>query len=206
MRVMNAHTLLTNNIFDPNRPYGRLLPMGRVLLLCLLSLIMACGGGANTETSESSSGGDDESWDDDWGDDEEVPTVESNHGAIEALGITPPEEKPWEEMNAEEREWYMIGKVLPIMKEVFGEHDAARWSPESYGCETCHGESGAEDAYVMPTSAMFPVPEAGTPAYDNMRRIFGDMVTFMEERVTPVMGTLLGVEDYSCAHCHPTAQ
>ena len=179
-------------------------------LLALASLTpftIACGGGSDEEVAEGelTSGNDDDGWDD-WGDDEEVPEVESNHGAIEALGITPPEEKPWEEMNAEEREWYMIGKVLPIMKEVFGEHDAERWAPSTYGCATCHGEDGEENGYHMPLQSSYPVPPAGTPQYENMERIFGDMVTFMEDRVTPVMGTLVGNEEYTCFHCHPSTE
>ncbi|MEM7608620.1 MAG: hypothetical protein AAF411_24970 [Myxococcota bacterium] len=172
--------------------------------LVLLLFAAACGGGESTG-GEATSGGDDDGWDD-WGDDE-APTVQSNHGAIEALGISPPEDKPWEEMNHEEREWYMIGKFLPIMKEVFGEHDAERWSPETYGCETCHGENGEENGYAMPPPDSYPIPPADSPQYEQMKTIFGDLVTFMEERVTPVSGTLIGEEEeHTCWDCHRSTE
>ena len=140
---------------------------------------------------------------DDWGDDD-VPTVESHHGAADALGVTGPD-KPWEEMTHEEQEWYMIGKVLPIMKDLFSAHDGERWAPSDYGCQTCHGDNAAEVEYAMPAGNQYRVPEPGTPAWQNMERIFPDMVTFMAEEVTPTMGTLLGIENYTCHHCHPSA-
>lgn len=179
--------------------------------LCLVALLLvaptaSCGGGGEGETAaggDTSAGGEDD-WDD-WGDDEGAePEVESHHGAIESIGISGPDQ-PWAEMSHEEQEWYMIGKVLPIMKEVFANHDAERWAPADYGCATCHGPDMREVGYEMPASNQYRVPAAGTPAYDNMRRIFPDVVEFMEEEVTPTMGTLLGIENYTCHHCHPEA-
>lgn len=166
--------------------------------------MVACGSpSSDVETAELGSSGGEDDWGD-WGEDDE-PQVESHHGAIELLGITPPEDKPWEEMNAEEREWYMIGKVLPIMKEVFADYDSERFAPSTYGCETCHGEEGEQSGYVMPFASAYPVPEPGTEAYATMENIFGDMVTFMEDQVTPTMGTLVGNDAYTCNHCHPSA-
>lgn len=178
--------------------------LGTLALMLLLAL--GCGtSGESTDQSDHTSGGSDDDWDDDdWGDDE-VPVVQSNHGAIEQFGINPPD-KPWAEMTHEEREWDMIGRILPIMKEVFGEHDAERFAPATYGCATCHGEDGPEREYAMPPTASYPVPPAGTPAYENMQRIFGPMVAFMEERVTPTMGTLVGNEEYTCHNCHPSTE
>lgn len=177
--------------------------LGTLALMLLLAL--GCGGsGESSDQSDNTSGGSDDDWDDDWGDDE-VPVVESNHGAIEHFGITPPE-KPWDEMTHEEREWDMIGRILPIMKEVFGEHDAERFAAADYGCATCHGDDGPERAYAMPPSVSYPVPPANTPEYENMKRIFGPMVTFMEDQVTPTMGTLVGNEEYSCHNCHPSTE
>lgn len=178
------------------------------LLLISLSLALgfSCGGGDGGSTdgeSASTSGGEDD-WGDDWGDEGGEPAVESHEGAIERLGITGPD-KPWGEMTHDEQEWYMIGKVLPIMKEVFHRHDAERWPASSYGCETCHGPNMRDVEYRMPASNQYQVPERGTPAWDSMVRIFPDMVRFMEEEVTPTMGTLLGIENYTCNHCHPGA-
>lgn len=176
------------------------------LALLLIAALTSCNGSSSDSGEEDTSGGetaDGDDWDDDdWEDDE--PTVTSHHGAIEQIGISGPD-TPWEEMSHEDREWYMVGKVLPIMKEVFATQDGERWSPSSYGCETCHGESGAEDNYQMPHQSQYRVPEPGTPAWANMERIFPEVVTFMKETVTPTMGTLLGIENYSCNHCHPSA-
>lgn len=180
-----------------------------LVLLSLLALLASCGGsetGETTTTDETTAtaGGEDDEWED-WGEDDEVPTVESRTGAIEALGITPPEQ-PWAEMSHDAREFYMIGKVLPIMKELFNGHDAERFQMATYECETCHGETMHEVNYEMPPMSSFRVPAAGTPAYTNMQQIFPEVVAFMEQSVTPTMGTLMGMEDYTCQGCHPAAE
>ncbi len=178
-----------------------------LLWVPLLLALAACGGSDDAASGgdDGSSGGETEG-DDGWGDwdDEEEPEVESHHGAIEALGISGPDQ-PWAEMSHEDREWYMVGKVLPIMKELFAEHDADRWG-EGYECETCHGENMREVEYAMPPAASYKVPEPGSQAWASMENIFGDTVTFMKDTVTPTMGTLLGEDDYTCFHCHPRAE
>jgi len=170
----------------------------------LLVALAGCGGGDGTAGGggDGSSGGEDDEWSD-WDDDEE-PEVESHHGAIEALGISGPDQ-PWAEMSHEDREWYMVGKVLPIMKEMFAEHDAERYG-QGYGCETCHGEEMESVEYEMPPMSSYRVPAPGSDAWTSMEGIFGDTVTFMKEDVTPTMGTLLGMDDYTCFHCHPRAE
>lgn len=173
------------------------------LSFALISLALACG--PSGASSENSSGGEDDEWDD-WGDEGDTATEGGSHGgAVEALGITPPE-MPWADMSFEDKEYYMVGKVLPIMKEIFNEQDGARWEMSRYECATCHGENEAEVRYEMPPVSAYRVPAAGTPAYANMERIFPDIVSFMEDRVTPTMGTLLGIDDYTCQGCHPSAE
>ncbi len=177
------------------------------LALLLIGALTSCNGSSSDDSNEDTTGGenaDGDDFDDDWGDDDEEPTVVSHHGAIEQIGISGPD-SPWAEMSHEDRSWYMVGKVLPIMKELFGNQDGERWTAASYGCETCHGESGAEDNYAMPHQSQYRVPEPGTPAWENMERIFPEVVEFMKETVTPTMGTLLGIENYTCNHCHPSA-
>ena len=185
-------------------------PVQISLLLCLPLVALGCGGsaGAPEETADTSGGesastdGFDDELDDDWGD--EAPEVEHRGGAIEMLGITPPEDKPWDDMSFDEKEWYMVGKVLPIMAEMFAEHDESRW--EGMDCAHCHGEDGAEKRFAMPPRSAFRVPREGTPAWEGMKSTFGETVTFMEETVVPTMATLLGKESYSCADCHPIAE
>lgn len=130
------------------------------------------------------------------------PEVVHHGGAIETLGITPPE-TPWAEMDAFEREMYMVGKVMPIMHELFSGYDRARF--DAMGCESCHGERMREVDFAMPSPELYRVPRPGTPAWAAMERDFGPMVEFMASTVTPVMGTLLGEADYTCGHCHVVA-
>lgn len=127
------------------------------------------------------------------------PEVVHHGGAIDALGITPPE-TPWSEMDAFDREMYMVGKVMPIMHELFAAHDPERYAEME--CEHCHGDEMREVSFAMPSLQLFRVPEPNTPAWASMERNFGPAVEFMRETVTPVMGTLLGQEQASCRDCH----
>lgn len=122
--------------------------------------------------------------------------------AREVLGVGPPE-TPWGEMSMQEREFYMIGKVLPVTKEMFQAHD-----PETYagfGCESCHGEDMREREFAMPSPDLPAVPEPGSNAYESMKRGLPELVRFMEEDVTPSVQSMLGVETFTCHDCHPSA-
>jgi hypothetical protein len=121
--------------------------------------------------------------------------------AIEAMGITPPD-APWEEMSVADKEFYMIGKVNPIMKELFTAHDAEEFA--DFDCVDCHGEEMREIDFKMPAPSMYIVPPEGTPGHRGMMSTFPEMVKFMEETVTPSMGKLLGVQNFTCSGCHPS--
>jgi hypothetical protein len=121
--------------------------------------------------------------------------------AIEALGITPPD-APWQQMSVQDKEFYMIGKVNPIMKELFTAHDAGEFS--DFDCVHCHGEEMMEIDFKMPAPSMFIVPPEGTPGHRGMLATFPETVKFMEETVTPAMGKLLGIEGFTCTGCHPS--
>jgi hypothetical protein len=121
--------------------------------------------------------------------------------AIEAMGITPPD-APWEEMSVADKEFYMIGKVNPIMKELFAAHDAEEFA--DFDCVDCHGEEMREIDFKMPAPSMYIVPPEGTPGHRGMMSTFPEMVKFMEETVTPSMGKLLGVQNFTCSGCHPS--
>ncbi len=121
--------------------------------------------------------------------------------AIEAMGITPPD-SPWEEMSVADKEFYMIGKVNPIMKELFVAHDAEEFA--EFDCVDCHGEEMREIDFKMPAPSMYIVPPEGTPGHRGMMSTFPETVKFMEETITPAMGKLLGVENFTCAGCHPS--
>lgn len=162
-----------------------------MMLLVGLAGALGCGGPAEqpAEQAEETGGG-------------EVAEREERPSAIEALGLTPPE-TPWAEMSAEEREMYMVGKVQPIMEEVFREFDPERYAEME--CETCHGSDMRELEFRMPSQRMYRIPREGTPAYRSMLENFGPTVEFMADEVTPKMAAIMGQPDLDCSSCHPTA-
>ncbi|NLE49131.1 MAG: hypothetical protein GX614_12080 [Sandaracinaceae bacterium] len=162
------------------------------LVLCAL-LLVSCAKGPPTGER----GGTDST-----GSEEAQPSRVVHGGAIEELGITPPD-TPWEEMSAFERELYMVGKVNPVMAELFQNANAERYA--NFSCETCHGESMREVDFKMPAKDLFPLPDPESPAWAQLETSFPEVMRFMKEEVTPSMGTLLGIERYSCMHCHPGA-
>lgn len=121
--------------------------------------------------------------------------------AMDALGMSGPE-VPWEEMDEADREFYMVGKVNPIMQQLFGRHDAEEYG--EFSCEQCHGEEMRELKFKMPAPSMYRVAKPGTPAHKGMLLTFPETVKFMQEVVTPSMGTLLGKPDFTCSGCHPS--
>ncbi len=131
------------------------------------------------------------------------PRQDGKPSALQVLGLTPPDEKPWAQMNAEEREWYMVGKVLPVMKELFQAYDVQEFAEVK--CETCHGEGMKDVEFAMPSRELLTLPRPGTDAYGRLCAQRPQMMVFMETKVTPAMGRLLGEEDYTCAGCHRIA-
>ena len=121
--------------------------------------------------------------------------------AMDAMGLTPPD-SPWEQMSVEDRGFYMIGKVNPIMLELFAAHDAEEYG--DFDCVDCHGEEMREIDFKMPAPSMYIVPPEGTPGHRGMLSTFPETVKFMEDVVTPGMGKLLGIENFTCAGCHPS--
>ncbi len=122
--------------------------------------------------------------------------------AMDALGVSGPDQ-PWEQMSEADKEFYMIGKVNPIMQELFARYDAEEYG--AFNCESCHGDEMRELKFAMPAPSMYIVPPEGTPGHRGMLITFPETVEFMSKVVTPTIGTLLGVEA-TCATCHPSAK
>jgi hypothetical protein len=129
-------------------------------------------------------------------------------GAIAMLGLTGPD-KAWESMSHDEKEWYMIGKVHPIMRQVFETFDKAKYAGEKFECVPCHEPNVTVTKYKMPNPKLSPVPafdSADWKAMENAR-----IVKFMKARVTPTMAQLLGYDPkdaskgdaVTCHACHP---
>lgn len=192
------------------------MPLLLLRALPLLLLFAASCGGSTPDGGPATSGGEDDGDfadfddmddmdDEGFGDFADEPTVESHLIPLEELDISGPE-TPWHEMSFSDQEYYMVGKVLPVMKTLFAGFDAERWKPEEYGCATCHGEDGRERGYHMPGTNQIPIPRPGSRGWRAMQREYGaELVGFMQREVTETMATLLG-EDEGCWFCHPRAE
>jgi len=129
-------------------------------------------------------------------------------GAIGMLGLTGPD-KPWDSMNYEEKEWYMVGKVHPVMRQVFQTYDKEKYEGEKFECAPCHGPNAAEKKYKMPGEHLSPVPQYGSPDWKAMEN--AKIVKFMLHRVNPAMASLIGEQSFdpatgqgfNCWGCHP---
>jgi hypothetical protein len=170
------------------------------VLAVALGLVVACGGSSTgSKTSEAAADPSKTGW---------QPPPLPTDGAIGALGLTGPD-KPWADMNYEEREWYMIGKVHPLMRQVFQTLDKDKYEGLKFECEPCHGPDPKARKYKMPSEHLSPVPPFDSKEYADMRG--ARIVKFMEQRVTPVMSSIMGMpiydpktkEGYSCYSCHP---
>jgi hypothetical protein len=112
-------------------------------------------------------------------------------------------DKPWAELDDDERMQHMAAVVLPRMQAVFQAHDPERFA--NFGCATCHGSGSADGDYHMP-SASLPVLDA-SKLYKQHRKDSGDMVKLMWKHVEPAMGEALAVTygfggAIDCQTCH----
>jgi len=173
--------------------------MGRGLVSILLTAALAVGCGGAQKSTTSSEEPAKPTW--------EPPPLPTD-GAIGQLGLTPPD-KPWKTMTYEEQEWYMIGKVHPIMRQVFQTYNETKYAGLGFECVECHGKDAKERKYKMPATHLSPVPPYDSEDFKAMYN--SRIVQFMAKRVTPVMGQLLNAPDFdpktgegfSCYGCHP---
>jgi hypothetical protein len=178
---------------------------GSVLILGL-GFLIGCGAKATTPastetTTPASEPAPTSSW--------EPPPLPTDTPAIKNLGISAPDDKPWTTMSYDEKEWYMVGKVHPVMREVFQSLDHDKYEGMKFECAPCHGENAAAKKYKMPSDHLSPVPAAGTEDWKAMQS--ARIVKFMVQRVTPSMAALIGEksgdpgsgEHFSCWGCHP---
>jgi cytochrome c553 len=185
---------------------------GTLTFVLALAGAVGCGGGSQSSSSESngqgSSGqevaGENEGFDNE-GFESGDPQVQHAGNARELLGIHAPP-SPWDDMNHEAQEDWMVGQVLPIAAQDFATYDADRYSAVT--CATCHGSNAEAVHYEMPTAQLPVLPTPGSPDWERMSQT--PVFTFMHEVVTPTMAAQLGEEPYNpatnsgfgCFGCH----
>ncbi len=169
-----------------------------------LGLLVGCGAKATTPAAaETIPAGEPASAKSSW----EPPPLPTD-GAIGMLGLTGPD-KPWASMSYDEKEWYMVGKVHPVMRQVFQTLDAAKYEGEKFECAPCHGDDAAAKKYKMPSAHLSVVPAYGSEDWKAMEN--ARITKFMVQRVNPSMAALIGAktfdpatgEGFSCWGCHP---
>lgn len=174
--------------------------MGR--RLGVVGLLLVFGGCAGKPAAPQHAEGE-QSAQSDW----EPPPLPSD-GAIGMLGLTGPD-KPFDTMTAEEKEWYMIGKVHPVMRQIFQTYDHDKYEGLKFECTPCHAPNPEVTHYKMPNPNLSPVPAEGTEDWKAMEN--ARIVKFMKARVTPAMAQLLGHDPndasagdaVTCYACHP---
>lgn len=182
--------------------------MNRLSVVTFFVLASACGGATKppeTQTAEkpAEAAQPKSTWE---------PAPLPDEGAIKLLGLKGPDDKPWDDMSYDEKEWYMVGKVHPVMRQIFQTFNEKKYEGEKFECTPCHGENPEARKYKMPSDHLAPVPAFGSEEWKSMEN--ARMFKFMTKRVTPAMGTLLGKEGwnhetgsgYSCWGCHPKAE
>lgn len=205
--------------------------MRPTLFVSLVLVLAACGGGSSSSGSGSGSGsgssgsgsetpvasGEDEGFDDMGATTSETPIDHGSQSPHELIGVNPPP-TPWANMNAEEREWYMVGVFLPIEGESFQRWAHTTTEPtrfDQFECEHCHGENGRELHFAMPSRVLPPLAAPGTPQWESMSH--GPAYAFMHDTVVPECATMLGMTaetdpgrggagSFGCFNCHPHAQ
>lgn len=196
--------------------------MRSIVSVALVLALAACGGsssssggtGTGTGTGSGSetpvAAGEDDGFDDMGATSDTPPPID--HGTQsphELIGVHPPP-TPWDSMTAEEREWYMVGVVLPLAGESFAHYDAARFT--QFECENCHGDDPRANHFAMPSRSLPPLHAPGTPQWTQMEA--GPAYAFMNGTVLPESATMLGLpvisaehpDGFSCFSCHPHAQ
>jgi hypothetical protein len=124
-------------------------------------------------------------------------------GAHGKTGIPEGSDKPWADMDHDERLSHMGSVVMPRMQAVFEGHDPERFS--TFGCATCHGAGANDGSFTMPNPALPELDAANL--YKKHRKESPDMVKLMWKHVEPTMGEALALTygfggAISCDSCH----
>lgn len=112
------------------------------------------------------------------------------------------DDRPFDQLNHDERIEFMKQRVVPAMQPVFVQHDASKFS--TFGCVTCHGKSADQGEFHMPSGSL---PKLGG---DLTKKFPRAKLDWMLTEVKPTMAKLLKVKEWSpedpygfdCFGCH----
>ena len=169
----------------------------------------ACGGAQSSQTQTPAKSGEKETAaaDKTPSADKTIALPTAQEGSARALlGIEGPE-TPWQDQGADEREFYMVGKYHPIMREIMAPYFEYRGLTEDQAnkkldCVTCHGADMREVLFKMPSGSLMQLPAPESEAWKNLEGLFPAEMQYMKEEVTPTSATLLGHEQGACNNCH----
>lgn len=114
---------------------------------------------------------------------------------------------PFDQLDQDQRAQFMKEKVVPAMKPVFQNHDAAKYA--EFGCKTCHGKEAEKGHFDMPNMEL---PKIGKST--DWSKFKKEDIDWMKKDVKPAMAKIIGEPEWSpenpkgfgCAECHPSAE
>jgi hypothetical protein len=114
-------------------------------------------------------------------------------------------DKPFEELDQDQRAQFMKEKVVPAMEPIFKNHDPKKYA--EFGCVTCHGEQAKQGHFDMPNPDLPKLDFANKTA---MAKFEKEDMEWMGKEVKPTMAKLLSKPEmgpdqpkgFGCLHCH----
>jgi hypothetical protein len=112
------------------------------------------------------------------------------------------DDRPFDQLNHEERIEFMKSRVVPVMQPVFVQQDASKFA--NFGCRTCHGQSADNGEFHMPSGTLPKLSGDLTKKFPRAK------LDWMLTEVKPTMAKLLKEKEWSpedpygfdCYACH----
>ena len=116
-------------------------------------------------------------------------------------------DKPFEDLDQDQRAQFMKEKVVPAMEPIFKNHDAKKYA--EFGCVTCHGEQAKQGHFDMPNPDL---PKLLFKDKAAMAKFKKEDMEWMAKEVKPTMAKLLSEPEFTpdnpkgfgCQNCHTT--
>jgi hypothetical protein len=129
-------------------------------------------------------------------------------GAGSAQTAPPPlPDKPFADLDHDQRAQFMKEKVVPAMEPIFKNHDAKMFA--EFGCTTCHGEHAKQGHFDMPNPELPKLVFSDKAAMAKFKK---EDLEWMAKEVKPTMAKLLTLPEFTpdnpkgfgCQNCHTT--